>query len=157
MITQEQLKKIVHYDPDTGIFTRLHRPYGCRVLDWQNFGTTHNAGYLHVCINYDKYLLHRLAWLYVHGYMPKEIDHINKNKRDNRIKNLREVTRQQNKLNQGPQSNNTSGYRGIDFLAHLGKYRVRVAKEHLGLFESIEDAIAVRNKRLAQYFEKIRG
>jgi hypothetical protein len=144
MLTQERLKEKLYYVEDQGFFRWRST--------WKIAGTAHNAGYFHIGIDYEKYLVHRLVWLYVHGYMPKEIDHIDQDPKNNRLSNLREVTRQQNKLNDGPQRNNTSGHRGIDFLEKLGKYRVRVAKEHLGVFSTLEEAIAIRDKVTARYF-----
>lgn len=145
MITQARLKELFHYDPETGKFVSKRSP-GRKV------GTMHNAGYRHIGVDDNKYLAHRLAWLYVYGYWPKEIDHIDRNPLNNRIANLREVTRQQNKMNQGPQANSASGERGIDFLERLGKYRVRVCREHLGVFSTLEEAVSVRNKATERFW-----
>ena len=63
---------------------------------------------------YGEYQCGRLAWLYTYGHFPKEeIDHVNLNKVDDRIENLREASRSQNATNRSTQSNNTTGYKGV--------------------------------------------
>jgi len=88
----EQLKERVHYDPETGIFTR--RKTG------KLFPSSGPLGYIRFSLMGSYVYAHRLAWFYVHGTWPvKEIDHINQDKKDNRISNLRDVTRSVNQLN----------------------------------------------------------
>ena len=89
MITQSKLKELVNYDQDTGIFTWKKRTSN-RIKIGDIIGNLHNCGYIEMGVNGKRYLAHRLAWLYVYGYMPKLIDHINTNKQDNRICNLYE-------------------------------------------------------------------
>jgi len=95
MLTQSQLKEILTYNPDTGIFTWLVASNG-RIRVGDIAGTTDN-GYVRIMIERTKYRAHRLAWLYVHGESPKEqIDHINHIRDDNRINNLRCVSCHEN-------------------------------------------------------------
>ena len=96
-ITQAELKQHLHYDPTTGVFTRLKHFHTTRI--GKPAGGYNSKGYLVIKINYVDYYAHRLAFVYMYGYMPKEIDHIDRDKGNNRIKNLREVTRQDNILN----------------------------------------------------------
>jgi len=77
MLTQERLKELLTYNPDTGVFTRKKVSRGGR---WK-VGTLDGTGYIHTRVDYKIYLAHRLAWLYMYGEFPTEtIDHINHNK-----------------------------------------------------------------------------
>ena len=96
MITQEYLKKILHYDENTGIFTWLVSK-AKRIKIGDIAGKLHHTGYINIKINKKEYLAHRLAWLYVKNKWPKnQIDHINGIKDDNKIENLRDVTNRKN-------------------------------------------------------------
>jgi hypothetical protein len=99
MLTQEELKKFLHYDPDTGIFTNIIRRQKLKV--WDIVGSIRSDGYLEITVDYSRFLAHRLVWLYVYSSFPiEQIDHINWIKNDNRISNLREVTQKENLQNQ---------------------------------------------------------
>lgn len=118
MITQERLKEIAHYNPDTGIFTRIKRTgnnNGCNV--GKEMG--HDChGYKYVAIDFKRYALHRLAWLYMTGEFPKGvIDHINGIKSDNRFSNLRDVCIKINAQNfHSKQRDNKCGFLGVHFV-----------------------------------------
>lgn len=107
------LHKLVHYDPDTGVLTRKGKgkPPAISVL-----------GYARLYINGRQLLVHRLAWFYVHGTWPAEIDHINGNRADNRLANLREVTPLQNRMNQTNKGAGKSGMRGVYQDTYSGKW-----------------------------------
>jgi hypothetical protein len=87
--------------------------------------------------------VHRLIFMLVHGYLPKEIDHINGDRSDNRIENLREVSRSENQYNKSAQRNR-SGYRGVSWHEKTKKWAVRVMKEgksqSFGYFDDLEFA-----------------
>lgn len=113
MITQERLKEVFNYCPDTGIFTRLTSK-NSRAKAGDISGTKTPDGYLVIRIDYKLFQAHRLAWLYVNGCTPPEdIDHINGFRDDNRIKNLRCVSRAENLRNQKTRKGNTSGVMGV--------------------------------------------
>lgn len=142
MITQERLKRLFVYK--NGNLIRLVRS-GNQIAG-QIAGTkckTH--GYISIRIDKKVYRAHWLVWLYHYGYLPKEIDHINRNRSDNRIENLRECSRSQNIANKPMQSNNTSGYKGVHWRKGRKKWQVRIKidgkQRSLGHFDCIKDAI----------------
>jgi hypothetical protein len=112
MITQERLKGLLSYDAETGIFTWISRRIG--VKKGSVAGGYNGKGYWLIYVDGYRYRAHRLAWLYMYGKMPEDqIDHINHDKIDNRISNLREVTNSVNHRNMKKPSNNTSGVAGL--------------------------------------------
>ena len=141
MLSAARLREILEYDPATGIF-RWRRQKG-RSRPSLVAGYKHARGYLRITIDGHAYLLHRLAWFYVHGVWPRDqIDHINRVRNDNRITNLREATGQLNAQNSvKPPSKN--GYpRGVH--KHATKYRAAINIDgftlRLGSFDSAEKA-----------------
>jgi len=114
MLTQAELKTQLHYEPSTGVFTRLVSN-NTRFLVGTVAGCQHHSGYNHISISKRIYEAHRLAWLYVHGQFPaNQLDHKNGQRSDNRLDNLRLATHAQNVQNQvKPSKNNKSGYLGV--------------------------------------------
>lgn len=154
LITQERLKSLLTYSPDTGEFCWRVRRGGKAILGGLA-GSRSCEGYIHIQINRKKYKAHRLAWLYVHGEHPIEIDHINRIKDDNRISNLRSVTHAQNGQNQNRPKNNTSGHIGVDFHKRSSRWRARVKIDgklrDIGYFDTKEAAILARQHAEAKY------
>lgn len=142
-IDLDYLRKNFRYDENTGIFYRLLYAK-CGNIRAVGHIKKHD-GYVYVCVNRKKYAAHRLAILYVTGAPPDgEIDHINRIKTDNRICNLRVVSKSVNQQNKAlPQKNNTTGVLGVD-LWHGKKFRARIGvngKQMLiGWYDSIEEA-----------------
>ena len=113
MITQEQLKELLHYNPDTGIFTWKRRPSN-RVSVGDNAGHLNRDGYIDLTVNGFKQGAHRFAWLYIYGFLPLgHIDHINGNRSDNRIVNIRDGTQLENNKNKSKLKSNKSGVTGV--------------------------------------------
>jgi HNH endonuclease len=136
-ITSEYIKTMVSYDPETGLFKRL------TVGSKKPSQKPNSGGYLRIRIDAVSYKAHRLAWLYHHGKWPEgEIDHINGNRADNRIENLRDVTHTENQRNQkmdrGEPSLNGNGtvYRASRGNGWIAAHR----KNYLGYFPSQEMA-----------------
>lgn len=147
-MTQDELKELVSYDAETGVFKRLKQT-SPRIKVGQSAGWKDAYGYLSICLHGKKWKAHRLAWLFVYGQFPKkEIDHINGIKDDNRICNLRDVDRLTNELNKGIQSNNTSGFKGVSLQKQSGKWEAYVCragkKKSLGVYETPELAAKAR-------------
>lgn len=146
-LTHSKLLELVNYDPETGVFTnkvkRVKSPAG-RVL-----GVLHPQGYMQARLLYRTYLLHRLAWFYVYGKWPKEhIDHINGDKKDNRIANLREATNSENMQNvPSALSRSKSKVRGVSWDATRNKWTAHICvdgkQKNLGRFDDLNVAAHV--------------
>ena len=115
MLTQEQVKELFDYDPETGdLVWRVKRgTHG--VAGKIAGGLDHHHGYFRIRIDGKLYRTHRIIWLYVYGAWPvNDIDHVNGLRHDNRICNLREATRAENMQNQrNPRVDNKSSYLGV--------------------------------------------
>ena len=156
-LTAEKLRELLHYDPETGIFTRKVRT-SSRIKIGDVAGCLSSRdGYLRIAVLSRDYLAHRLAWLYVYGNWPEDqIDHINRNRSDNRISNLRGVTNKQNLQNASKYSHNTSGHTGVCWHKQCSKWVAQIAhnRKHLslGCFATIEEAIAARKAGELKYW-----
>lgn len=124
----------------------------------QKVGSIHKTGYRHVTWMGKIHKVHRLIFLLEHGYLPKEIDHINGDRQDNRIENLREVTRSENQFNKAMCSNNTSGFRGVSWHNHSKAWVVRVCTKGkskiVGYFKDLELAGLVADEARNLYHGK---
>lgn len=144
MLTQLELKAQLNYNINTGIFTRLLINKFSPQKVGNVAGTILNDGYIAIMVNSKVYKAHRLAWLYVYGYFPEIVDHVNGNPSDNRIANLREATHQQNMCNSKLRKNNTSGIKGVSWHKKSQKWHAQIQfnkiKKHIGYFDSLEDA-----------------
>ena len=146
-VTQDQLKELLHYDPETGVFTnKVTR--NARAKQGTAAGALTVDGYIVIQISMQKIHAHRLAWLYVHGCWPKnQIDHINRIRNDNRLCNIRDVTPSENIHNASDNSRNTSGYRGVTWNCQSKKWQaqtmVRYKYVYLGLYDCPKEAFAV--------------
>ena len=155
-LTAEQLRSILHYDPATGIFTwKVRTAHQVKVGDIA--GCPGGDGYLRISVQSRRYQAHRLAWLHVYGSWPNDqIDHINRNRSDNRISNLRDVTQKQNHQNKSKPSNNTSGHSGVRWHKKSSKWVAQITHNkkhiHLGSFASLEGAVAARKAGELKYW-----
>lgn len=132
-----QLKKELHYNPDTGIWIWLANK-ARKAKKGQRAGWLHHTGYQYVTCKGTAYLSSRLAWFYMTGRWPVEVDHKNNMPTDNSWKNLREATRMQNTRNQKKQYRVM--YKGVCFSRSKKQkpYRARIHiagnSKHLGYF-----------------------
>jgi hypothetical protein len=119
-------------------------------------GNQRKDGYIDIGYKGKLIRAHRIIWFMHYGFMPDFIDHINGLRNDNRIENLRVATRQQNQMNLKTRFDNSSGYTGVYWVKRLNKWFARIQlgykTKHLGVFESIDDAIAVRKNAEIKYF-----
>lgn len=147
MLTADRLREAVSYDPETGIFRRKQPTRRVRV--GSVCGSPDTNGYLLFRIDAKRYLAHRLAWLYSYGVWPSgDIDHINHDTSDNRLVNLRDVTRSTNMHNMRKPRHNASGVRGVCFDSTSRRWMAYVQVDrkfkNLGRFEKKEDAAVAR-------------
>lgn len=136
------LKKVLSYDYETGIFKWLETR-GPNSLKGSQAGSLENTGYISIRIGRKSYLAHRLAWFYCFEEWPIDmIDHIDRNKTNNSLDNLREATCMQNSRNRGLNKNNTSGYVGVHI--SKGKWAAEIIingiKHRLGKYDNKEEA-----------------
>lgn len=152
--TQEEVRLRYTYDPETGVLRHTDYNKMARRKHGEEAGHLHHQGYRVVVLHNRQYQVHRIVWLYVYGAMPDgHIDHINRCRDDNRICNLRIVTRSQNKHNGNTYANNTSGEPGVYFMTSIGRWQARInvggVRRHLGSFVNFEDAVAARRRAKA--------
>lgn len=140
-LTQDLVKSILFYDPDTGKFTWIKHTMGWLV--GREAGCD-SSGYIKLTIFRENYLAHRLAFFYTLGYWPKDhVDHINGIKNDNRWCNLREATPAQNMVNRTATKRSSLGVKGVTYRAGLKNYQVNLS---LGSYKTLEEAKEVYEK-----------
>lgn len=149
ILTQEKLRQLLDYDADTGVLT--WRRTGKRA------GTQHRLGYRNIMMAGRTYAEHRVAWCWTHGRWPThDLDHINRVRHDNRLCNLRETTRAENCQNQPVRKTNRSGVTGVYYHTVASKWvaTINIAKKqvHLGVFDTVDAAIAARRAAEAQHY-----
>lgn len=151
-ITLAELKAILDYDPETGLFRWRYRPERSRRWNTRYAGKQAGSpsnGYIYIQINGPVgYSSGRLAWLYMIGkWPPAQIDHINGVRDDDRFANLRAADNAQNNQNRVAQRNNIEGVRGLSWHPSAG-WRVRLqahgVNHDLGYFRDRDDAVAAR-------------
>lgn len=157
-LTAERARALLDYDPETGGFTRKPRPRSD--FNSHNAFATWNTqhawrpattntivnGYLRISIDGHEYRAHRVAWLVVHGYWPKHIDHIDGDRSNNRIANLRDVTNRENCRNMKIGRRNKTGVLGVYRRGNrwVASIRSGSKNQHLGYFDTKNDAVHAR-------------
>jgi hypothetical protein len=153
MLTQEQAHSLFEYK-DGVLYWRI-RPANCISIGDIAGGTNGTKEpYVRVKIGKERHLIHRVIYLMHYGYMPKIVDHIDNNKSNNKIENLREVTKSQNCLNKKIRKDNLLNIKNVYFYKPNKKYAVKISingkPQHIGYFEDLElaelVAIESRNK-----------
>ncbi|EGX0856897.1 hypothetical protein CIY45_003058 [Salmonella enterica subsp. enterica serovar Enteritidis] len=169
LILQKRLKELLHYDPETGVFTWLRREGKSRAVSVFNSNyagkvagniQTDSSGHKQVSIYFDKkaHKAHRLAWLYVYGKMPKGIiDHINGDSLDNRIVNLREADDFQSAWNKGKLVTNKSGYKGVSLKKKSGKWVAQINYKGKKMFLGYHDTPEEAHKDYCEAAVKLHG
>lgn len=121
-------------------------------------GTPHDGGYRKIVLYSRKYFAHRLAWIYVYGVAPDKIDHIDGDRDNNRIANLRACTNSQNSANSRIRSDNSSGLKGVSWDCTKKKWVAQIRCHgksfHLGRFKSKIDASVAYSSAAVRFFGK---
>lgn len=167
MLTIEYLRECFDYNADTGVLTWKHRPldHFKNATAWkawlsrfpgQTAGFPQGHGHLGVTIGGVRYLVHRLVWALHNGSYPdREIDHINGVKADNRISNLREVSRSDNMRNKSARANSATGVYGVTWHKHKQKWAASIGVDRkmvtLGYFDIFSEAVECRKKAEALF------
>lgn len=148
-ITHQHLLELLSYEPETGDFRwkvdGFRRGPGKLAGTLQKTGSA--AGYTYITVAGHKYRAHRLAWFYVYGVAPGLIDHIDGNKSNNSIRNLRVTTQRQNCYNTKRSSRNKSGHKGVCWDKSKGKWMASIRlscgkQKTIGRYDSKDDAAA---------------
>jgi hypothetical protein len=155
MFTQLKLKEILKYNPKTGVFSWLN-PLSNRVCCGDNAGFIgKETGYRLIGLFGKTYQAHRVAWFYIYNEWPKFIDHINHDRADNRMLNLREVTHSENLKNQKMRATNTSGITGVYWNKEKKKWDSKITVDYesisLGRFNDKFEAICARKSANNKY------
>ena len=144
-----ELQKIFEYNPDTGILTYKYRPD--KSSSWNTqwagkvSGALNEAGYIKITIDNKRYYAHRIAFAIYYGEWPDLfIDHIDGNKSNNKISNLRQANKSQNGCNRVAPKHNTSGYKGVCLDKRRNKWRANIRlsgkQVWLGYYDTPEKA-----------------
>ncbi len=137
-----RLKSLIDYCPETGEFT------------WKNgkpAGSVNDNGYLIIGIDYTRYRAHRLAFLFIHGYMPDQVDHEDHDTLNNRGNNLRDATHAENMQNRGMHENNTSGCCGVYPSRNKWRAEIRVNNKKVGLGSHSDINAAILTRKVAEF------
>lgn len=155
MLTQERVKELFDYDPETGVLIRkIASSRNSKIGDIA--GWTDKKGYRSLKIDWKTYKVHRVIWLWMTGKMPVgEIDHDNRQKSDNRWKNLKDVTGAENTKNKKLYSSNKSGCAGVFFRESPQSWSATISANgkrfRLGCFKDLADAINARKQAELKY------
>jgi hypothetical protein len=146
-VTQGRIKELFDYQAGYLVW-KTHAGNGVRGGAVAGYLSTHD-GYSRIMVDGTNHLAHRLVWLFHHGYFPEKcLDHINRDRADNRIENLREASHSCNLRNTGNRRNNTSGIKGVSWNAARGQWlaHITVAGKlyNLGLLEDFTEAVCLR-------------
>lgn len=159
MLTHARLLELLHYDAETGVFTWKVRRQ--RIAAGTVAGTPDSHGARQIKIDRVLHLAHRLAWFYVKGSWPVEIDHENRNKDDNRWSNLRHCTHSQNCFNKAMISTNTNGAKGVTLVKKTGMWNAwfmnDAKRQHIGNFVEIADAVEARRLAVEKHYGEFAG
>lgn len=143
----DELKDYIDYDPNTGVFRWKVNYYGNKLGSSPR--PTHSEGYIRVQFKGKRYFMHKVAFYWTYGYLPDQVDHINRNTSDNRISNLRAATQAQNSCNKGARGK--SKYRGVYWHNKNRKWVTSLRKEgvshYVGCFECEIEAAKAYNEK----------
>lgn len=142
-LCQNEIKRLFEYRD--GLLIRKFSTSN-RIKAGDVSGSLNSYGYLKSCINGIQYLNHRIIFFMHKGYLPKYVDHVDRDKLNNRIENLRGCDATENVINRGPDKDTTSRFKGVSWETRKGKWRATIVlhgkQTFLGLFEENEETLA---------------
>jgi len=154
MISQSELQKLFKYNKETGDFIRKVKTAIATSVG-EKAGYKNKQGYVQMRIQGKTYQAHALAWLYMFGEIPTLIDHIDGNRSNNAITNLRIADRSINGFNREKKSESSSVFKGVLWSKRLQKWFVQIKvdgkQKYCGSYSSIEEAIRVAKEMRRQY------
>jgi hypothetical protein len=154
-MNQDQVKHLFEYR-DGELYWKT--PTNQKIVKGSKAGCIGVRGYKKIQINGKKYMTHRLVFLYHHGYLPKEIDHIDNNKSNNNITNLRQASRSENMKNMGLHSKNKSGFKGVSWHKASNRWIVQLMvgnkKNYFGIYKDLELAALVAQEARNKYHKE---
>lgn len=141
-----RLIELLEYNDETGVFTWLQTRGGSAKVG-TIAGALDKNGYINIRVLRKLYKAHRLAWFYVHGVWPEmDLDHIDGDKTNNSLGNLRLATSAQNVANSGVRSDSISGIKGVKKRNDCNKWRAQITengkRRFLGNFDTADEAYA---------------
>jgi len=154
--SQKYLLKCFSYDADSGILTRIWGPnYHSDQFLNKPAGWLDAEGYIRVQIKQTGYKAHRIIWKMFYGLEPLELDHINRIRSDNRIDNLRQVTRSENQRNRTINKDNKTGVAGVHFDKKQKRWQAFIknneGKQISKYFHDFNDAVFWRKYKEIEY------
>ena len=151
MLTQERVRELFDYDPETGDLIRRHATKGYDA--GRRISRRNDRGYLVTTVETKTYRVHHLVWLWHTGELPREVDHINRVKHDNRIENLRTCD---HRPNCGNSSERRPGYKGVSYCKATGRWKAQIGvnykNRHLGRYDTPEEAALAYNDAAVEEF-----
>lgn len=153
-VKKQELEKLFDY-VDGGLYWKIKPSNNVNVGD--KAGSANDRGYLFVQINKKKYSLHRLVYAYHHGYMPLFVDHIDNNKANNRIDNLRAVTKSQNQQNRKCNANSATKFKNVCWNARQAKWQVQVCVNKKRVVSKVFDDFELATLVAAEARDKFHG
>ena len=160
--TADELRRLVHYDPPTGVFRWRKSQKNGAIPPWAVAGSVDGRGYAQIGVGGKQLKAHRLAWVYMTGTFPvDEIDHVDGDRTNNAWANLRQASHKQNQENIKLRSDSSSGFRGVCFDKRRNRWIAKVVhnkKQHnLGYFETAEQAAEAACAKRAEFFTHDHG
>jgi hypothetical protein len=154
MITQERLKELFRYNPETGEFLRIKGVK--KGAAGTIAGTLALNGYVTISVDCKRYYAHRLAWLYTYGELPVQIDHKDRDRANNALENLRAADNSTNGANKSKPSGSKQRFKGVRKLKHANRWSARIkhgtVELHIGTYATEEDAARAYNKKAMSLF-----
>lgn len=151
-LTQQQIAKVLKYDPTTGTLIWISNLHSKRAIPNSRAGSlVSTTGYRSITLFGRSYLEHHLIWFITYGVWPQgQIDHINQQRDDNRIINLREVTKSENARNRSRNPHSKLGEHGVWYNKRTNKYVAEITlngkKVYQKSFDDIDEAINTRKE-----------